>query len=156
MQKRYMAIWFRHLLTDGLALRRPALKEVPFVLVIPERGRVIITAANLSAEKQGISTGMAAADAKAIVPDLKVIDDIPGQAAKLLKALGGHAQAGRHGFDRLALAGHQQALHVAGGRRASFAAAQRRDQWDHKGLKPLDTLSPLLGIPLHASNCPPT
>lgn len=31
---------------------------------------------------------MAAADAKAIVPGLGVIDDIPGQAAKLLKALG--------------------------------------------------------------------
>jgi protein ImuB len=31
---------------------------------------------------------MAAADAKAIVPDLQIIDDIPGQSAKLLKALG--------------------------------------------------------------------
>src|ERR1700712_3756563 len=88
MNKRFVSLWFRHLTTDWLTLRRPELKEVPFVLVIPERGRVIITAANLSAEKQGISVGMAAADAKAIVPDLKVIDDIPGHAAKLLKALG--------------------------------------------------------------------
>ena len=31
---------------------------------------------------------MAAADAKAIVPSLEVVDDIPGQAEKLLKALG--------------------------------------------------------------------
>jgi protein ImuB len=88
MNKRFVSLWFRHLTTDWLTLRRPELKGVPFVLVIPERGRVIITAANLPAEKQGISVGMAAADAKAIVPDLKVIDDIPGQAGKLLKALG--------------------------------------------------------------------
>jgi hypothetical protein len=76
---------------------------------------------------------------------------IPGAIGhKLLEALGGHAQAGRHGLDGLALAGHEQALHVAGGRRASFAAAQERNQRDHESLKALNTASPLLGIPLHA------
>src|ERR1700712_3510149 len=88
MNKRFVSLWFRHLTTDWLTLRRPELKDTPFVLVIPERGRVMITAANLPAEKQGVNVGMAAAGAKAIVPDLKVIDDVPGQAAKLLKALG--------------------------------------------------------------------
>ncbi|HTD98204.1 MAG TPA: DNA polymerase Y family protein, partial [Mucilaginibacter sp.] len=88
MQKRFVSIWFRHLTTDWLTLRRPELKEVPFVFVTPVRGRIIITAANFLAEKQGISVGMAAADAKAIVPSLEVVDDIPGHAAKLLKALG--------------------------------------------------------------------
>src|SRR5437588_2444844 len=88
MQKRFVSIWFRHLTTDWLTLRRPELKEAPFVFAIPVRGRIVITAANHLAEKQGITAGMAAADAKAIVPSLEVVDDIPDQAAKLLKALG--------------------------------------------------------------------
>ncbi len=88
MQKRFVSIWFRHLTTDWLTLRRPELKEVPFVFAAPERSRIIITAANALAEKQGITVGMATADAKAIVPSLKVVDESPGQAVKLLKALG--------------------------------------------------------------------
>src|SRR3569833_799582 len=36
----------------------------------------------------GITVGMASADAKAMVPEIQVIDDIPGQNFKLLKALG--------------------------------------------------------------------
>lgn len=75
-------------MTDWLTFRRPELKEVPFVFAAPVRNRIIITAANLLAEKQGIVIGMAAADAKAIVPGLRVIDDIPGQPVKLLNALG--------------------------------------------------------------------
>jgi protein ImuB len=88
MSRRFVSIWFRHLTTDWLTLRRPELKETPFVFAAPVRGRIIITAANVLAEQQGIAAGMAAADAKAIVPALEVLDDIPGQAAKLLKALG--------------------------------------------------------------------
>jgi len=88
MQKRYMAIWFRHLLTDGLALRRPELKSLPFVLVMPVKNKVIITASSLLAEQQGAFTGMAAADARAAVAELVTIDDTPGKAAKLLKLLG--------------------------------------------------------------------
>ena len=88
MQKRFMAIWFRHLLTDGLALRQPGLKELPFVLVMPVKNRIVITAANVLAEQQGAFTGMAVADARAAVPELVAIDDTPGKAAKLLRLLG--------------------------------------------------------------------
>jgi protein ImuB len=88
MSRRFVSLWFRHLTTDWLTLRRPELKEIPFVMVTPVHGRIVITAANLLAEAQGIAAGMAAADAKAIVPNLEVVDDIPGQAAKLLNALG--------------------------------------------------------------------
>lgn len=88
MNKRFVSLWFRHLLTDWLALRRPELKELPFVLAAPVQNRIIVTAANHLAEAQGVTVGMAAADAKALVLNLQVIDDIPGQAAKLLKALG--------------------------------------------------------------------
>jgi len=88
MSKRFVSLWFRHLTSDWLTLRRPELKEVPFVLVTSVRSRVVITAANALAETQGVTVGMAAADAKAIVPGLEVIDEIPGQDAKLLNALG--------------------------------------------------------------------
>src|SRR5437899_2974871 len=88
MKKRYMAIWFRHLLTDELALRRAALKELPLVLAAPVKNRVVITAASALAEQQGAFTGMAVADARAAVPELVVVDDKPGKAAKLLRLLG--------------------------------------------------------------------
>jgi protein ImuB len=88
MNKRFVSLWFRHLMTDWLVLKKPDLKDVPFVLAAPIRNRIIITAANALAEEQGVATGMAAADAKAIVPNIQVIDDIPGQADKLLHALG--------------------------------------------------------------------
>ena len=86
--KRYMAIVFRHLLTDGLALRRPELKGLPFVLAAPVKNRVVITAASALAEQQGAFTGMAVADARAGVPEVVVIDDTPGKAAKLLRLVG--------------------------------------------------------------------
>jgi protein ImuB len=88
MNKRYISLWFRHLLTDWMTLRRPELKEVPFVFAAHAGNRIVVTAANLLAENHGITKGMAAADAKAIVPDIQIIDDIPGQDQKLLKALG--------------------------------------------------------------------
>ena len=88
MKKRFVSLWFRHLTTDWLTLKRPELKAVPFVFAASVRNRVVVTAANPLAEAGGISAGMTAADARAIVPGLELIDDMPGQAAKLLKALG--------------------------------------------------------------------
>ncbi|HEY8930042.1 MAG TPA: DNA polymerase Y family protein [Mucilaginibacter sp.] len=88
MQKRFVSLWFRHLTADRLTLRQPELKDVPFVLVTPMHNRMVVTGANLLAEAQGVMVGMVSADAKAIVPGLKVIDDTPGLPEKLLKALG--------------------------------------------------------------------
>jgi len=83
-----MAIWFRHLLTDGLARRRPELREKPFVLAAPVKNKLIITASSIAAEQEGALTGMAVADARAAFGELLVIDAIPNQAEKLLKLLG--------------------------------------------------------------------
>lgn len=88
MDKRFVAIAFRHLMTDWLTLRQPELRETAFVFAEPVHGRMLITAANPVAAALGISPGMAAADAKAVTPSLLVKDDIPGQNEKLLKALG--------------------------------------------------------------------
>lgn len=87
MGRRYITIWFRHLKTDWLSLRRPALKKFPFVLSLPVHGRMIITALNIPAEKQGIYIGMALADARAIFPSLKFLDDKPEPSGKLLRSI---------------------------------------------------------------------
>ncbi|MEO8111907.1 MAG: DNA polymerase Y family protein [Ginsengibacter sp.] len=87
MQKRFMAIWFRYLKTDWLMRRQPGLKDVPFVLATKDHGRMVITASNSLALKQGIDKGMVLADARAIVPSLLFFDDEQGRDVKLLNAL---------------------------------------------------------------------
>jgi protein ImuB len=98
MEKRFVSLWFRHLATDGFALRQSAeaqrsgktktdLKKVPFVLRTSIHGRMIVTAANAAAEAQGISVGMVLADARALLHDLEVQDDQPELVAQLLRRL---------------------------------------------------------------------
>jgi len=86
--KRYVAIWFPNLLTDWLAIRKPELKAQVFVFTLPVHGRVIITAASVAAEQQGIVAGKVLADAKAIVPDVQVFDEQAELAKKLLCRIG--------------------------------------------------------------------
>jgi protein ImuB len=88
MPKRFVAIWFRHLVTDWIIRRRPELSDVPFVLASPERGRMMIRAASKTAEAHGVKVGMVVADSRAILPHLQVFDDMPERAEKLLHALG--------------------------------------------------------------------
>jgi len=88
MRKRFMSIWFRHLLTDGLARRRPELKTIPFVIATPVKNRIVITASSLLAEREGAFTGMAVADARAALAELHVIEEVSGQTAKLLRLIG--------------------------------------------------------------------
>ncbi|MEJ7768420.1 MAG: DNA polymerase Y family protein [Chitinophagaceae bacterium] len=87
MPKRFLSIWFRHLKTDWFTLKRPDLLTIPFVLTTPIHGRLVITSANLLAQVQGVHTGMVAADARAIIPTLMVLDDKPELSEKLLKGL---------------------------------------------------------------------
>ncbi|MCF0059096.1 DNA polymerase Y family protein [Dyadobacter sp. CY356] len=87
MTRRYVSIWFSHLLTDRWVIRNPAQKDMPFVLASPERGRMLIQAASSEAEKQGIVCGMVLADARAVLPGLQVFEHRPELAGKLLKGL---------------------------------------------------------------------
>jgi protein ImuB len=87
MSKRFVAIWFRHLTTDWLTLKRPALQNTAFVFAMPDHGRMVITAANAIAEAQGVDAGMVVADARALIPSLEVFDESPGSAVRLLKTL---------------------------------------------------------------------
>jgi protein ImuB len=85
MAKRFVSIWFRYLATDWFTLRKPQLCNTAFVLTVPSHGRIIVAQANAIAEAQGVYKGMVLADARAIIPDLKVLDDKPALANKLLK-----------------------------------------------------------------------
>ncbi len=85
--KRYVAIWFRHLLVDRVLLRQPELAGKPFVLSAKERGRMLVKAASRDAQALGIETGMVLADARAVQPDIQVLDYDPTLAEKLLAAL---------------------------------------------------------------------
>ena len=86
MSRRYIAIWFRHLTADWFTICQPELKDVPFVLASPERGRMVVRAANILAESNGIEKGMVVADARAVFPSLMVIDDKPELSEQLLNA----------------------------------------------------------------------
>jgi protein ImuB len=87
MCRRFVSIWFRHLMTDWFSLNQPELRYLPFVLRTSYHGRMIISAANATAESHGVSTGMVLADARAFVEDLHVLDDKPDLPEKLLKKL---------------------------------------------------------------------
>jgi protein ImuB len=87
MRKRYLSIWFRYLKSDWFTIRRPELKDVPFVLIAADHGRMVIQAANSLAAAEDLEPGMAVADARAVVPELQVIDDRPGLSEKLLKGI---------------------------------------------------------------------
>lgn len=87
MQKRYVVIWFYHLLADWESRKQPALKDTAFVLATPEKGRMVIKAVNTIAQAKGIYPGMVVADCRAILPSLLVLDYIQGKEQKLLNAL---------------------------------------------------------------------
>ncbi len=87
MQKRFATIWLRTLKTDWFTRRQPYLNDVPFILASPDHGRMVVTAVNVLAQKQGVDTGMVVADARAIIPSLQVLDDKPELPAKLLKGI---------------------------------------------------------------------
>jgi len=87
MGRRFVSIWFRHLATDWFSLRQHRLRSAPFVLRAPSHGRMVITATNAAAVRKGINTGMVLADARAIIPDLQVLDDKPDLIGRLLRRL---------------------------------------------------------------------
>ncbi len=87
MAKRFVSIWFRHLTTDWLTRRKPELKDTPFVFAAPERGRMVVKAANPIASACGIFPGMVVADGRAILPTVQVFDNQQGKDVALLSAL---------------------------------------------------------------------
>jgi protein ImuB len=87
MNRRFVSIWFRHLAIDWFSRQQPEINKQPFVLRTPSRGRMIITGVNDLAAKAGIRNGMVLADARAVVPNLRYLDDKPDLPSRLLKKL---------------------------------------------------------------------
>lgn len=87
MKRRFVCIWFYNLATDQYIRHHPELKDKPFVLVVAEKGRMIIRSASHPARVAGIKPGMVAADARAILPELQVFNDQTDQVATLLNRL---------------------------------------------------------------------
>lgn len=87
MQSRFVSIWFPDLSIDWYEHCQPELKTIAFVLVLPDHGRKIISAANALAIKNDISIGMVLADAKAVYPSLQYFDDKPELIPRLLKRI---------------------------------------------------------------------
>lgn len=87
MKRRFVTIWFQHLITDWMTRKHPELKQLPFVMAAPERGRRIVKAVNRIAQSQGIEEGMLVADCRAILPSLQVYDAVEGTNERLLNAL---------------------------------------------------------------------
>ncbi len=88
MNKRFVSLYFPYLKTDWLAIRKPELRDKPVVLSAKDHNRVVITAASPAAEKEGLFAGMVVADARALLPELIVMDDKPGREGRLLRGLG--------------------------------------------------------------------
>lgn len=87
MHKRFVAIGFPFLVTDWMARRDAKLKDEPFILYAPERGRMVIKASSKAAHSKGIFPGMVVADCRAIFPDMTVLEYPAGKAEELLEAL---------------------------------------------------------------------
>jgi len=87
MGRRYLTIWFRHLATDQLAIRRPELKAKAYLLAAAERGRMLVKACSSAANAKGIASGMVLADARALLPEVQVFEEDPLRTEKLLRAL---------------------------------------------------------------------
>ena len=87
MHKRFLSLWFPYLITDRQAIRQPTLRNTPFVFAVPQRGRMTIKSSSIPAVSLGIYPGMAAADARALQPDLRIFPDRSGQEEKLLRRL---------------------------------------------------------------------
>lgn len=88
MHKRYMSLWFPMLKTDWKTIRQPELAKLPFVFSTSDKNRLIISACNPIALSRGLRVGMRLADAKAIIPDLRVQQDSADRETKLLTAIG--------------------------------------------------------------------
>ena len=87
MLQRFVTIWFPYFKTDWMVLRKKELSGKPLVLTINDHGRKLITAASPEAVRQGVHMGMVAADARALLRNLEILDDDADGANKVLKRL---------------------------------------------------------------------
>ena len=87
MNKRYVSLWFPHLVTDQMAIRQKELEGQAYALVTQERNKQIIIGVSHQAKKLGLKPNMPLADARIILPSLQAFKYQPLRQQKLLTML---------------------------------------------------------------------
>lgn len=90
MTKRYVFIWFRHLLTDWHVRKHPDIGNIPFAFTVPQHGREVIVSVNEIGQRAGVVCGMALPDARTLEPAIQKIDGKEELPARLLDAIAGY------------------------------------------------------------------
>lgn len=88
MPGRHLVIWFPYLYTDLWLIREPNLPKLPLVMKKQVHGRMVVSAVDALAERCGILPGLSVADARALQPDLMVVDEPLELANSALRDLG--------------------------------------------------------------------
>jgi protein ImuB len=106
--RRVISLWLPTLSTDRICRTRPDWRAEPLVTAASENGARVLRAANAAAQAGGIGPGLKAADARAMMPDLRIVDDDPAGDARALAALADWCDrytpfVGRDGRDGLVL-----------------------------------------------------
>ena len=87
MSKRYLAIWFPHLLTDQMAIRQKLLKGQAYALTSLERNKEMMVHVSHQAHALGLRPHMPLADARIAVPSLQVFKYEAQQQQQLLQEM---------------------------------------------------------------------
>ena len=85
--RRVISVWLPCLATDRLCRKTPKWRSEPLTTATAAQGGVRISAVNYSAQNSGIVPGLLLADARALVPQLRVVDAEPVEDAKALATL---------------------------------------------------------------------
>ncbi len=88
MVARYVAIWLCYPQTDWYMRRDPGRAKRPVVIQRTEQNRRIIGEVNYKGEQSGLQKGMTITDARALIPELEIIEEENGLLEKLIRALG--------------------------------------------------------------------
>ncbi|WP_240615406.1 Y-family DNA polymerase [Pedobacter paludis] len=83
-----MSIWFPSLLVDWKRIKRPEFAGIPLVFADKVGNRVVVTASSAEAGALGVYPGMPLADARAILPELEVVENQGHRNMVLLRHLG--------------------------------------------------------------------
>ncbi|HYG87063.1 MAG TPA: DNA polymerase Y family protein [Azospirillum sp.] len=91
MARRILSLWLPRLATDAWTRDRGHDATRPLAAVAGERGRLMVTAVNRTAERAGVHPGFTLADARAVEPTLVVFDADPQGDSGMLARLAGWA-----------------------------------------------------------------
>lgn len=87
MNKRYVSIWFPHLVTDQMSIRQKLLKGEAYALVAQESNKQVIVRVSHGAKKLGLRPNMPLADARILLPSLQAFKYNAQKEQKLLREL---------------------------------------------------------------------